>query len=74
MTQELLRGHRKFHREYVADERYFLERLASEGQSPDALYIGCSDSRVVPVLSVVEGEPRARRSPWRLNPLPGDPK
>jgi carbonic anhydrase len=50
MTEEFLRGHRKFHREYVADERDFLERLASEGQSPDALYIGCSDSRVVPEL------------------------
>jgi carbonic anhydrase len=50
MTQALLRGHRKFHREYVANERDFLKRLASEGQSPDALYIGCSDSRVVPEL------------------------
>lgn len=50
MTKEFLLGHRKFQSEYVADERAFLERLASEGQSPDALYIGCSDSRVVPEL------------------------
>lgn len=50
MTSDLLRGHRKFQRDYVADERKFLENLASDGQSPDALYIGCSDSRVVPEL------------------------
>lgn len=50
MTKEFLSGHRKFQREFVADERIFLEKLASEGQSPDALYIGCSDSRVVPEL------------------------
>jgi carbonic anhydrase len=48
MTIEFLKGHRKFQREYVADERDFLERLASEWQSPDTLYIGYSDSRVVP--------------------------
>jgi carbonic anhydrase len=50
MTKEFLHGHREFHKEYVADERVFLQRLASTGQSPDALYIGCSDSRVVPEL------------------------
>ena len=50
MTEAFLRGHRKFRSEYVAGERAFLEHLASKGQSPDALYIGCSDSRVVPEL------------------------
>ncbi len=50
MTREFLQGHRKFQRDYVASEGEFLKRLASEGQSPDALYIGCSDSRVVPEL------------------------
>jgi len=50
MSDALLRGHRKFRQEYAGNERGFLERLASKGQSPDALYIGCSDSRVVPEL------------------------
>ena len=48
--KKLLRGHREFRREYVAGSRQFLARLASEHQSPDALYVGCSDSRVIPEL------------------------
>ena len=47
---ELLKGHRNFRRKALTREREFLVKLASEGQSPDALYIGCSDSRVVPEL------------------------
>lgn len=47
---KLLRGHATFRREYVAQSRAFLADLASEHQSPDALYIGCADSRVVPEL------------------------
>ena len=37
-------------------ERDFLAHLASAGQSPDAVYIGCSDSRVVPEL-LTDSEP-----------------
>lgn len=47
---KLLRGHATFRREYVAHSRAFLADLASEHQSPDALYIGCADSRVIPEL------------------------
>lgn len=47
---KLLRGHATFRREYVAGSREFLANLASTHQSPDALYIGCADSRVIPEL------------------------
>ncbi|MCC7541253.1 MAG: carbonic anhydrase, partial [Deltaproteobacteria bacterium] len=50
MSKSLLEGHRFFRTSYVAGERDFLHQLASVGQSPDALYVGCSDSRVVPEL------------------------
>ncbi len=50
MAEELLAGHGRFRAEYAADEREFLRRLAVEGQRPRALFIGCSDSRVIPEL------------------------
>jgi carbonic anhydrase len=50
MVDKLIHGHRDFLANYATKERAYLSRLASEGQSPDAVYIGCSDSRVVPEL------------------------
>ncbi len=47
---KLLTGHATFRREFVAGSGAFLDRLASEHQSPDALFIGCADSRVIPEL------------------------
>ncbi|MBK7857579.1 MAG: carbonic anhydrase [Archangiaceae bacterium] len=46
-TQGFLAGHQHFRSNFF-QERTFLKRLAVEGQTPKALYIGCSDSRVVP--------------------------
>jgi carbonic anhydrase len=50
MTKHLLSGHARFRAEYFAHESEFLRQLATKGQEPSALYVGCSDSRVIPEL------------------------
>ncbi len=50
MSDELLLGHSRFRNSYVKRTRSFLDKLAAESQNPDALFIGCSDSRVIPEL------------------------
>jgi carbonic anhydrase len=50
VPDSLLRGHRQFRERYAGGARAFLQRLASDGQSPSALYVGCCDSRVVPEI------------------------
>jgi carbonic anhydrase len=50
MAKSLLEGHEAYRAHAFTRSREFLQLLASEGQSPDALFIGCSDSRVVPEL------------------------
>ena len=47
MTDSLLDGHGLFQRRYF-HEREYLRELAHADQRPRALFIGCSDSRVVP--------------------------
>src|SRR5262245_11235372 len=50
MPEHLIHGYARFRAEYFAGEREYLHRLAVEGQRPSALYVGCSDSRVIPEL------------------------
>lgn len=57
MPTKLLHGHFHFQKSHF-EKRASMMRLAVEGQKPLALYVGCSDSRVVPELltSAAPGE------------------
>ncbi len=50
MQKRLLEGLRRFRREHFPAYREHYQRLVEEGQKPTTLFIGCSDSRVVPDL------------------------
>jgi carbonic anhydrase len=51
---DILTGTRRF-REYYQDNQDLFERLATQGQSPKVLFIGCSDSRVPPEMLTGSG-------------------
>ena len=53
---KLVHGALTFRRQIFAAYRDLFQRLAAEGQSPQALFIGCSDSRVVPSL-ITQSDP-----------------
>jgi len=46
-TEKLLTGHRTFKKTFSDNQEVFA-RFAEEGQNPKVLWIGCSDSRVIP--------------------------
>ncbi|MEJ2679615.1 MAG: carbonic anhydrase, partial [Gemmatimonadota bacterium] len=50
MSEQLIRGHERFRKSVFPDLAERFQRLVAEGQRPHTLFIGCSDSRVVPSL------------------------
>lgn len=48
--QKLVRGVHDFQRNVFRSHEEFFSRLA-RGQSPEALFVSCSDSRINPILS-----------------------
>jgi carbonic anhydrase len=47
---ELLQRMRRFHSDYFPDHQQRFQDLVAQGQHPKTLFIGCSDSRLVPYL------------------------
>jgi carbonic anhydrase len=50
VPHELIEGLRRFRRDSFPRFREHYERLVADGQRPSTLFVGCSDSRVVPAL------------------------
>ena len=50
MPDELLQRLRRFHDDHFLGDKLRFQSLAHDGQHPSILFIGCSDSRLVPYL------------------------
>ncbi len=48
--QQLIKGHKEFQNLHFKKFEFEFDELVEKGQSPEILFIGCSDSRVVPDL------------------------
>jgi carbonic anhydrase len=54
--QKLIAGVHRFRKKYRSEHWELFRRLAAHGQSPEALFITCCDSRVDPVV-ITHGQP-----------------
>ncbi|HEX4757637.1 MAG TPA: carbonic anhydrase [Terracidiphilus sp.] len=72
MMQRLIEGHKRFLKEVFPQRRSHFHLLA-EGQSPEWLFITCSDSRVVPdmVLGTEPGDLFITRNAGNVVPVTG---
>ncbi|MBI5923965.1 carbonic anhydrase [Aquabacterium sp.] len=50
MDDHLLERLRRFHNDYFPDYKDKFQRLVEQGQHPTILFVGCSDSRLVPYM------------------------
>jgi len=48
--EKLIRGIHRFRKEYWSENQELFRRLAEHGQAPEALFISCCDSRVIPTM------------------------
>ena len=67
---DLIEGYRKFRAAYYEENHELFKTLAREGQSPNTLLIGCSDSRVDPsvIFSAKPGDMFVLRNVANLVP------
>ncbi|MGE5189267.1 MAG: carbonic anhydrase [Gemmatimonadota bacterium] len=54
--RKLIQGIHRFHSQYLSENKELFERLANHGQQPEALFITCCDSRVIPTV-ITHGQP-----------------
>ena len=50
MDDHLLERLRRFHNDYFPDYKDKFQHLVEQGQHPTILFVGCSDSRLVPYM------------------------
>lgn len=57
ILESIKAGYKEFKEQYRMNMQFY-KRLSSEGQNPFVMYIGCSDSRVIPekILNLTEGD------------------